>query len=64
MELTPISETEFRKKLKGCGVKYYSKIPKTELKALEIKRFCTIRKLKRNFEISDDWFFSDLWKSD
>ena len=34
MELTPITETEFKKKIKGCGIKYYSKIPKSELKAL------------------------------
>ena len=57
MELSPISETEFRKKLKGCGIKYYSKIPKTELKAR--LGFCPIRKLKRNIEISDDFGFSE-----
>ena len=28
MGLTPITEKEFRKKLKGCGIKYYSSIPK------------------------------------
>ena len=32
MELTPITEREFRKKLKGCGIKYYSSIAKKELK--------------------------------
>ena len=61
MELTPISETEFRKKLKGCGIKYYSKIPKTELKAR--LGFCPIRKLKRNIEISDDFGFSQIFES-
>ena len=54
MELTPIKESDFRKKIKGCGIKYYSKIPKTELKALG---FCPIRKLKRNIEISDEFGF-------
>ena len=29
MALTTIIENEFRKKLKGCGIKYYSKIPKS-----------------------------------
>ena len=61
MALTPITENEFRKKLKGCGVKYYSKIPKTELKPL--LGFCAIRKLKRNFEISDDFGFSQIFES-
>ena len=61
MELTPISETEFRKKLKGCGIKYYSKIPKTELKAL--LGFCPKRNLKRNIEISDDDGFSKIFES-
>ena len=28
MGLTPITEMEFRKKLKGCGIKYYSALPK------------------------------------
>ena len=32
MGLTPITEMEFRKKLKGSGIKYYSKIPKKELR--------------------------------
>ena len=27
MELTPINEQEFRKILRGCGIKYYNKIP-------------------------------------
>ena len=61
MELAPISETEFRKKLKGCGIKYYSKIPKTELKAR--LGFCPMRKLKRNIEISDDDGFSKIFES-
>ena len=61
MELTPITETEFRKKLKGCGIKYYSQIPKTELKAL--LGFCPKRKLKRNIEISDESGFSKIFES-
>ena len=32
MELTPINDQEFRKILRGCGIKYYCKIPRTELK--------------------------------
>ena len=60
MELTTISETEFRKKLKGCRIKYYSKIPKSELKAL--LGFCPKRKLKRNIEISDDDGFSKIFE--
>ena len=32
MALTPITEREFRKKLKGCGIKYYSALPTKELK--------------------------------
>ena len=27
MDLTPINDFDFLKKLKGCGIKYYSKIP-------------------------------------
>ena len=61
MTLTPITETEFRKKLKGCGIKYYAEIPKTELKAL--LGFCPKRKLKRNIEISDDDGFSKIFES-
>ena len=49
MELTPINDFEFRKKLKGCGIKY-SKIPRTKLKAL--LGFCP--KTKRKIEISDE----------
>ena len=61
MELTPISETEFRKKLKGCGIKYYSRLPKNELKAR--LGFCPLKKLKRNIEISDDFGFSKIFES-
>ena len=61
MELTPITETEFRKKLKGCGKRYYSHMPKSELKAL--LGFCPKRKLKRNIEISDDFGFSKIFES-
>ena len=32
MELTPITEREFRKKLKGYGIKYYSSLPKKRIK--------------------------------
>ena len=45
MELTPINDFEFQKKLKGCGIKYYSKMPRTELKAL--LGFCPTRKAKK-----------------
>ena len=55
MELTPITETEFRKKLKGCGISYYSRMPSIELKAL--LGFCPTRKAKRNIEISDEFGF-------
>ena len=51
MELTPIKESDFRKKLKGCGISYYSQIQKTELKAL--LGLCPTRKSKRKIEISD-----------
>ena len=49
MELTPITETEFRKKLKGCGISYYSRLPSIEIKAL--LGFCPTRKAKRKIEI-------------
>ena len=42
MELTPITENEFRKKLKGCGIKYYCKLPSKEIKAL--LGFCPTQK--------------------
>ena len=61
MELTPINDFEFQKKLKGCGIKYYSKIPRTDLKAL--LGFCPIKKLKRNIEISDESGFSKIYES-
>ena len=61
MELTPITEREFRKKLKGCGIKYYSSLPKKELK----KRlgFCPTHKLQRKVKISDDNGFSQIFRS-
>ena len=34
MELIPISEKEFRKVVKGCGIKYRNKIPCEDLKAM------------------------------
>ena len=49
MELTPITDFDFLQKLKGCGIKYYSKIPKTQLKAL--LGFCPTTKTKRKIEI-------------
>ena len=52
MELTPITDFDFLQKLKGCGIKYYSKIPRTQLKALF--GFCPTTKTKRKIEISDD----------
>ena len=42
MGLTPITEKKFRKKLKGCGIKNYSLIPKKELK--EKLGFCSKNK--------------------
>ena len=44
MELTPITDFDFLQKLKGCGIKYYSKIPRTQLKAL--LGFCRRRSAK------------------
>ena len=52
MELTPIKDNEFLKKLKGCGIKYYSKIPRTQLKA--IFGFCPTTKTKTKIEITDE----------
>ena len=49
MELTPITDFDFLQKLKGCGIKYYSKIPRTQLKAL--LGFCPTTKTKRKIEI-------------
>ena len=34
IHLVPISEKEFREKVKGCGIKYRNKIPSRELKAM------------------------------
>ena len=61
MGLTPITEKNFRKKLKGCGIKNYSLIPKRELK--EKLGFCPIRKLHRKVEISDDYGFGEIFQS-
>ena len=61
MGLTPITEKNFRKKLKGCGIKNYSLIPKKELK--EKLGFCPIRKLQRKVEISDDYGFEEIFQS-
>ena len=61
MELTPITEMEFRKKLKGCGIKYYSSLPKKELK--ERLGFCSTHKPQRKVEISDDDGFSKIFRS-
>ena len=61
MELTPIKDSEFQKKLKGCRIKYYSKIQKTELKAL--LGFCPTRKAKKSVEISDEFGFSKVFES-
>ena len=61
MELTPSKESEFRKKLKGCGIKYYWKIQRKELKAL--LGFCPTIKAKRKIEISDEFGFSKVYES-
>ena len=61
MELTPITETEFRKKLKGCGISYYSRMPSIELKAL--LGFCPTRKAKQSIEISDEFGFLKVYES-
>ena len=51
----------FKKKLKGCGIKYYCKIQKTELKAR--LGFCSTRKPKKSVEISDEFGFSKVYES-
>ena len=56
MELTPITDFDFLKKLKGCGIRYYSKIPRTQLKAL--LGFCPTTKTKRKIEIESKIFES------
>ena len=61
MVLTPITEREFRKKLKGCGIKYYSSIPKKELK--KQLGFCPTLKIQRKVKISDDNGFSQIFQS-
>ena len=61
MGLTPITEMEFRKKLKGSGIKYYSALPKKELK--ERLGFCSTHKPQRSIEVSDDDGFSQIFKS-
>ena len=61
MGLTPITEKKFRKKLKGCGIKNYSLIPKKELK--EKLGFCSKNKPQRKVEISDDYGFSGIFQS-
>ena len=61
MGLTPITEKKFRKKLKGCGIKNYSLIPKKELK--ETLGFCSKNKPQRKVEISDDYGFSGIFQS-
>ena len=60
MELTPIKESDFRKK-KGCGIKYYNQIQKTELKAL--LGYCPTRKPKTSVEISDEFGFLKVYVS-
>ena len=61
MGLTPITEKKIRKKLKGCGIKNYSLIPKKELK--EKLGFCSKHKPQRKVEISDDYGFSEIFQS-
>ena len=61
MGLTPITEKKFRKKLKGCGIKNYSLIPKKKLK--EKLGFCSKNKPQRKVEISDDDGFSGIFQS-
>ena len=60
MGLTPITEKKFRKKLKGCGIKNYSLIPKKELK--EKLGFYSKNKPQRKVEISDDYGFQEFFK--
>ena len=61
MGLTPITEKNFRKKLKGCGIKNYSLTPKKELK--EKLGFYSKNKPQRKVEISDDYGFSGIFQS-
>ena len=61
MGLIPITEREFRKKLIGSGIKYYSQLPKKELK--ERLGFCSTHKPQRSIEIRDDDGFSQIFRS-
>ena len=61
MELTPIKESEFPKRLKGCRIKYYNRGQKTELKAR--LGFCPTRKPKKTVEMSDEFGFSKVYES-
>ena len=58
MELSPITDFDFQKKLKGCGIKYYNKIPRTQLKALF--GFCPTTKTKRKIEIDGSKIFESV----
>ena len=61
MGLIPITEKNFRKKLKGCGIKNYGFIPEKELK--EKLGYCPTRKPQRKVKISDDYGFEKTFKS-
>ena len=61
MELNPIKESDFRKKTKGCGIKYYNQIQKRELKAL--LGYCPTRKPKTSVEISVEFGFLMVYES-
>ena len=61
MGFMPITEMEFRKKLIGSGIKYYSKLPKKELK--ERLGFCSTHKPQRSIEICHDDGFSQIFRS-
>ena len=61
MELTPITEIDFKKIIKGCGISYYTRLPSIDLKALF--GFCPTRKAKRKIEISDESGFSKTYES-
>ena len=60
MELIPISEKEFRKVVKGCGIKYRNKIPGENLKAM--LGYCPIIK-HRKVEITDESGFYKVFNS-
>ena len=61
MALTPINDQEFRKILRGCGIKYYCQIPRTELKAR--LGYCPTTKIKRKVKITDEFGFSEIFES-